>query len=128
MDLNVLGDPLEPCGMDPVTGFFRDGCCSTGPEDVGSHTVCAVMTQEFLDHQQRVGNPLSTPRPEYAFPGLRPGDRWCVVAMRWLQAHRDGVAAPIVLASTHVKALDLIPLDVLREHAVDVPGDLSSLT
>ena len=114
--------------MDPVTGFFRDGCCSTGPEDVGSHTVCAVMTQEFLDHQQRVGNPLSTPRPEHAFPGLRPGDRWCVVAMRWLQAHRDGVAAPIVLASTHVKALDLIPLDVLREHAVDVPGDLSSLT
>ena len=128
VDLNVLGDPLEPCGMDPVTGFFRDGCCSTGPEDVGSHTVCAVMTQEFLDHQQRVGNPLSTPRPEYAFPGLRPGDRWCVVAMRWLQAHQDGVAAPIVLASTHVKALDLIPLDVLREHAVDVPGDLSSLT
>jgi uncharacterized protein (DUF2237 family) len=126
-DLNVLGGILDPCGMDPVTGFFRDGCCTTGPEDLGSHTVCAVMTQKFLDHQQRVGNDLSTPRPEYRFPGLRPGDRWCVVAARWLQAYHDGVAAPVVLASTHQRALDLIPLDVLREHAVDVPADPGSL-
>ena len=124
---NVVGGTLDPCGMDPVTGFFRDGCCSTGPEDVGSHTVCAVMTAEFLDHQQRVGNDLSTPRPEYRFPGLRPGDRWCVVAARWLQAYGDGVAAPVVLASTHERALELISLQVLQEHAVDVPGDLSSL-
>jgi uncharacterized protein (DUF2237 family) len=126
-DLNVLGGVLDPCGMDPVTGFFRDGCCSTGPDDVGSHTVCAVVTAEFLEHQQRVGNDLSTPRPEYRFPGLRPGDRWCVVAVRWLQAHHDGAAAPVVLASTHRRALELIPLEVLREHAVDVPGDVSSL-
>jgi uncharacterized protein (DUF2237 family) len=127
VDLNVLGGVLEPCGMDPLTGFFRDGCCSTGPEDIGSHTVCAVMTQEFLDHQQRVGNPLATPSSEHHFPGLRPGDRWCVVAVRWLQAYRDGVAAPVVLASTHVRALDVIALEILQEHAVDVPGDLSSL-
>lgn len=126
-DLNVLGGVLDPCGMDPVTGFFRDGCCSTGPEDVGSHTVCAVMTAEFLEHQQLVGNDLSTPRPEYRFPGLHPGDRWCVVATRWLQAYHDGAAAPIVLASTHARALDAIGLDVLRQHAVDVPGDPGSL-
>lgn len=126
-DLNVLGGPLQPCGMDPVTGFYRDGCCTTGPEDVGSHTVCAVMTREFLQHQESVGNPLSTPRPEYQFPGLRPGDRWCVVAMRWLQAHQEGVAAPVVLASTHQRALEIIPLVVLEEHACDVPGDASQL-
>lgn len=126
-DLNVLGGPLQPCGMDPVTGFYRDGCCTTGPDDLGSHTVCAVMTREFLQHQESVGNPLSTPRPEYQFPGLRPGDRWCVVAMRWLQAYRGGVAAPVVLASTHLRALEVIPLVVLEEHACDVPGDASQL-
>lgn len=126
-DLNVLGGPLEPCGTDPVTGFFRDGCCTTGPEDVGSHTVCAVMTAEFLDHQRRIGNDLSSPAPQYGFPGLRPGDRWCVVALRWLQAYHEGVAAPVVLASTHARALELVPLDALEEHAVDVPGDASSL-
>ena len=126
-DQNVLGGALEECGTDPVTGFFRDGCCTTGPEDLGSHTVCAVMTAEFLAHQQSVGNDLSTPRPEYGFPGLRPGDRWCVVAARWLQAYHAGVAAPIVLASTHVRSLDTIPLSVLRSHAVDVPPDLSTL-
>lgn len=126
-DLNVLGEPLEPCGTDPVTGFFRDGCCSTGPEDLGSHTICAVVTQAFLEHQRRVGNDLSTPRPEYAFPGLRPGDRWCVVAARWLQAYGDGVAAPVVLASTHVAALDIVALELLLEHAVDVPTDPRSL-
>jgi hypothetical protein len=127
-ELNVLRGPLEPCGTDPVTGFYRDGCCTTGPEDVGRHTVCAVMTQEFLDHQRSVGNDLSSPAPAYGFPGLHPGDRWCVVALRWLQAYRDGVAAPVVLASTHERTLDVVPLGVLREHAVDVPGDASSLS
>jgi len=126
-ELNVLGGPLEPCGTDPMTGFFRDGCCSTGPEDVGSHTVCAVMTREFLEHQVAVGNDLVTPRPEWSFPGLSPGDRWCVVAMRWAQAYDDGVAAPVVLASTHERALEVIPIDVLQQHAVDVPADPSAL-
>jgi uncharacterized protein len=126
-DYNVLGDELEPCGTDPVTGFYRDGCCSTGPEDLGSHTICAVMTAEFLAHQQSIGNDLSTPMPQYRFPGLVPGDRWCVTARNWLRAHQDGMAAPVVLASTHQRVLDLVPLDVLRQHAVDVPGDVSSL-
>jgi uncharacterized protein (DUF2237 family) len=125
---NVLGSVLEPCGTDPVTGFYRDGCCSTGPEDLGSHTVCAVVTAEFLDHQRSMGNDLSTPRPEWQFPGLKPGDRWCVVAVRWLQAYEAGVAAPVVLASTHERALDVIPLQLLQEHAVDVPTDPRSLT
>ena len=126
-DRNVLGGELQPCGSDPVTGFYRDGCCSTGPEDIGSHTVCAVVSAEFLVHQQRVGNDLMTPVPEYRFPGLRPGDRWCVVAARWLQAYQDGVPAPVVLASTHIRALDIIPLEALQAHAVDVPSDPSSL-
>jgi uncharacterized protein (DUF2237 family) len=125
---NVLGDPLEACGTDPVTGFYRDGCCSTGPEDLGSHTVCAVVTSQFLEHQRSVGNDLATPRPEWHFPGLKPGDRWCVVAMRWLQAYQDGVAAPVVLASTNERALDVVPLALLREHAVDVPTDPRSLS
>ncbi|WP_427894633.1 DUF2237 family protein [Kribbella sp. GL6] len=127
-DLNVLGGALEECGTDPVTGFYRDGCCTSGPEDLGSHTVCAVMTTEFLTHQASVGNDLVTPRPEYSFTGLCPGDRWCVVAARWLQAYHDGAAAPVVLASTHVRALETIPLTVLRRHAVDVPADPGSLT
>ena len=127
VELNVLGAPLEPCSTDPVTGYFRDGACTTGPDDVGSHTVCAVMTAEFLRHQLRVGNDLETPRPEYQFPGLRPGDRWCVVAARWPQAHHDGAAAPVVLASTHARALQTVPLELLQQHAVDVPLDLSSL-
>jgi uncharacterized protein (DUF2237 family) len=110
-----------------MTGFYRDGCCRTGEQDLGSHTVCAVVTAEFLAHQQAVGNDLSTPRPEWAFPGLQPGDRWCVVAVRWLQAYQDGVAAPVVLASTHQRALEVISLEALREHAVDVPPDLSAL-
>ena len=126
-DQNVLGGPLEPCGTDPLTGFYRDGCCGWAPEDVGSHTVCAVVTAEFLAHQRQTGNDLSTPRPEYRFPGLHPGDRWCVVAGRWLQAYRDGVAAPVVLAATNSRALDIVPLDALREHAVDVPADPGSL-
>jgi uncharacterized protein (DUF2237 family) len=125
---NVLGGELEVCGEDPVTGFYRDGCCSSGPEDVGRHTVCAVVTAEFLEHQRSVGNDLSTPRPEWHFPGLEPGDRWCVVAVRWLQAFQDGVAAPVVLAATNERALEVIPLPVLRAHAVDVPADPGSLT
>lgn len=124
---NVLGGPLEPCSTDPMTGFYRDGCCSTGPADRGSHTVCAVVTQTFLDHQRQVGNDLSTPIPAYNFPGLTPGDRWCVVAMRWLQAYSDGAAAPVVLASTNARALDIIAIEVLSEHAVDVPGDPGGL-
>jgi uncharacterized protein (DUF2237 family) len=126
-DRNVLGGRLEVCGTEPLTGFFRDGCCSTGPEDLGSHTICAVATREFLDHQRSVGNDLSTPMPQYHFPGLQPGDRWCVVAARWLQAYQDGIAAPVVLAATHERAADIVALELLREHAVDVPGDLSTL-
>src|SRR5918994_1948807 len=124
---NVLGGELEPCGTDPVTGFFRDGCCSAGPEDLGSHTVCAVVTAEFLDHQRGIGNDLSTPMPEYGFPGLSPGDRWCVTAVNWARAHVDGVAAPVVLASTNEAALQIVPMAALRKHAVDVPADPSSL-
>jgi uncharacterized protein (DUF2237 family) len=127
-ELNVLGGPLEPCGTDPMTGFYRDGCCTSGPEDVGSHTVCAVVTKDFLDHQRGVGNDLSTPRPEYGFPGLNPGDRWCVVAARWLQAAEAGTAAPVVLASTNRRAIEVVPLELLQAHAVDVPADPSSLT
>lgn len=125
---NVLGGRLEECGSDPVTGFYRDGCCTSGPDDLGSHTVCAVMTAEFLQFQAAVGNDLSTPAPQYGFSGLQPGDRWCVVAARWLQAHEAGVAAPVVLAATNELALSIVPLEVLREYAVDVPGDVSSLT
>jgi uncharacterized protein (DUF2237 family) len=124
---NVLGSELEPCGTDPVTGFFRDGCCNTGPEDVGSHTICSVVTVEFLEHQRSIGNDLSTPMPQYHFPGLQPGDRWCVTAGNWLRAHLAGLAAPVVLASTHERALELVPLAVLEEHAVDVPADPGSL-
>lgn len=118
---NVLGGSLEPCGIDPVTGFYRDGCCTTGPEDLGSHTICAVVTAEFLRHQRSIGNDLSTPILQYGFPGLVPGDRWCVTAGNWLRAHNDGAAAFVVLASTHERALEIVPLEALREHAVDVP-------
>jgi uncharacterized protein len=121
-DRNVLGGELEPCSTDPLTGFYRDGSCRTGPEDLGSHTICAVVTSEFLEHQRRIGNDLTTPRPQFRFPGLAPGDRWCVTAANWLRAHRDGAAAFVVLASTHERVLDIVPLTVLREHAVDVPA------
>jgi uncharacterized protein (DUF2237 family) len=124
---NVLGGELEPCGTEPMTGFYRDGYCSCGPEDVGLHSVCAVVTEEFLRHQRTVGNDLSTPRPEYGFLGLAPGDRWCVVASRWREAYEDGLAPPVVLASTNARTLELVSLESLQEHAVDVPGDASSL-
>lgn len=120
---NVIGSDLQPCSIDPITGWFRDGTCETAPEDLGSHTICAVVTNEFLKHQRTVGNDLITPMPEYQFPGLKPGDRWCVTARNWLRAHRDGVAAPVVLASTHERALQIVPLEVLAEQAVDVPDD-----
>lgn len=124
---NVLGGPLQPCGSDPVTGFYRDGSCRCGLEDVGLHSVCAVMTEEFLVQQQSVGNDLTTPLPEWQFPGLQPGDRWCVVAARWMQAYEDGVAAPVVLASTNERALEVIPIELLQEHSVDVPDDLAGI-
>jgi uncharacterized protein (DUF2237 family) len=126
-DLNVLGGPLESCGVDPVTGFYRDGYCTTGPEDRGSHTICAVVTAEFLAHQRSIGNDLTTPMEAYNFPGLVPGDRWCVTAANWLRAHEDGAAAYVVLASTHERALEIAPLEVLKEHAVDVPSDPGSI-
>ncbi len=124
---NVLGGELEPCGTDPMTGFHRDGCCTTGPEDLGSHTICAVVTSEFLDHQRMIGNDLSTPMPQYRFPGLVPGDRWCVTAVNWARAYNDGVAAPVVLASTNIAVLEIVPLEALQQHAVDVPADPSAL-
>lgn len=123
---NVLGGELQACGADPLTGFYRDGCCTSGPDEA-VHLVCAVATTEFLAHQLAVGNDLSTPRPEYGFPGLTPGDRWCVVAQRWLQAYEAGVAPPVVLAATNARALEMIDLAALQEHAVDVPSDISSL-
>lgn len=126
-DRNVLGGPLDPCGTELMTGFYRDGCCSSGPEDSGLHTICAVVTAEFLDHQRSIGNDLSTPMPQYRFPGLVPGDRWCVTARNWLRAHEDGAAAPVVLASTNERTLDIVGLDVLRSYAVDVPEDPGSL-
>ena len=125
---NVLGGELEPCGTDPMTGFYRDGCCSTGSEDLGSHTICAVVTAEFLAHQRAIGNDLTMPMPAYGFPGLRPGDRWCVTAANWMRAYDAGVAAPVVLASTNESVLGIVPLEALQEHAVDVPADPGSLS
>jgi uncharacterized protein len=127
VDRNVLGTPMEPCGTDPMTGFYRDGFCTTGPEDRGSHTICVIATPEFLEHQRGVGNDLVTPRLEWRFPGLKPGDRWCVVASRWLEAHRDGSAAPVFLAATHERALEVVPLQLLQAYAADIPDDPSSL-
>jgi uncharacterized protein (DUF2237 family) len=114
-------------GSNPRAGFYRDGCCSTGPEDLGRHSICAVVTAEFLEHQRSIGNDLSTPMPHYRFPGLVPGDRWCVTAVNWLRAHRERCAASVVLASTHERTLDVVSLEVLGEHAVDVPDDLGNL-
>lgn len=116
---NVLGGDLQPCSLDPVTGFFRNGCCETGPEDTGLHTVCAVMTAEFLAYSAMVGNDLSTPRPEFGFAGLKPGDRWCLCAPRWKEALDAGAAPQLVLAATHEETLAIVPLGVLKDHAAD---------
>jgi len=116
---NVLGGELIPCSLDPVTGFFRNGCCETGPHDVGLHTVCAVMTAEFLAYSKMVGNDLSTPVPEYGFAGLKPGDRWCLCAPRWKEALDAGAAPQVVLASTHEETLAIVPLGVLKDYAVE---------
>ena len=116
---NVLGGELIPCSNAPMTGFFRNGCCETGPEDVGLHTVCAVMTAEFLAYSQSVGNDLTTPMPEYGFPGLKPGDRWCLCAPRWKEALDAGCAPQVVLEATHEETLAITPLGVLKDFAVD---------
>ena len=115
--VNVLGEPLEPCSTSPMTGFFRDGACNTCAEDQGSHTVCAILTAEFLAFSKYVGNDLSTPRPEFGFPGLKPGDSWCLCASRFLQAADEGAGPRIRLAATHRRALDIVPLDILMDHA-----------
>ncbi len=115
---NVLGTDLETCSVNPMTGFYRDGCCRTGADDIGLHTVCTEVTREFLDYSQRVGNDLSTPVPEYGFPGLQPGDRWCVCCLRWKEAYEAGYAAPVVLEATHMSVLEFIDLEVLQAHAV----------
>lgn len=114
--INVLGAELKLCSQDPITGFFRDGHCNTCAQDQGSHTVCAVMTAEFLAFSKYVGNDLSTPRPEFRFPGLNPGDQWCLCASRFLQAHDEGCAPKVNLSATHEKALEIVPLHVLQEH------------
>ncbi len=116
---NVLGDTLEPCSTDPLTGFFRNGCCDTSEADQGSHTVCAVMTAEFLDFSRRMGNDLSTPRPQFGFAGLAPGDRWCLCAARFLEAYQAGMAPRVKLTATHRRALEIVPLETLRELALE---------
>ena len=121
--VNVLGGALEPCSHEPLTGFFRNGACDTCPEDRGSHTVCAVMTAEFLAFSKYLGNDLSTPRPEFGFAGLKPGDQWCLCAARFLQAHDEGVAPRLRLRATHARALDIVPIEVLRTHALDPTPD-----
>ena len=116
--INVLGEPLIACSSDPLTGYFRNGACDTCDQDRGSHTVCAVMTAEFLAYSKYVGNDLSTPKPEWGFPGLNPGDQWCLCAARFLQAHDEGCAPQVSLKATHVRALDVVPLEILRRYAV----------
>lgn len=115
---NVLGSKLAPCSTAPRTGFFRDGCCNTHDDDFGVHSVCAEVTEAFLAFSKQAGNDLSTPRPEYGFPGLKPGDRWCVCASRWLQAYEDGMAPPVVLEACEASSLAVVPLELLRQHAV----------
>ena len=117
--INVLGGPLAPCSTSPMTGFFRNGCCDTGPQDQGIHTVCAIMTPEFLAMSKYLGNDLSTPRPEYGFAGLQAGDRWCLCAGRFLQAHEEGAAPNVTLAATHIRTLDVVPLEILQRYAAD---------
>ncbi|WP_144969857.1 DUF2237 family protein [Bremerella volcania] len=119
MAKNVLGTDLQDCSQDPLTGFFRDGCCHTGAEDVGLHIVCSQVTAEFLEFSKSVGNDLSTPHPEFGFPGLKPGNRWCLCALRWKEAFEAGVAPSVVLEATHISTLEFIDLEDLQEHAVD---------
>ena len=118
--INVLGEPLALCSENPLTGFFRDGCCNTNEQDVGSHTVCVEVTERFLEYSRFRGNDLSTPRPEFGFPGLKEGDRWCLCAARWLEAHEQGMAPRVFLMSTHQRALDIVPLEILRQSAADL--------
>ena len=118
--LNVLGQPLQPCGLDPLTGFYRDGCCNTGYDDVGIHVVCVRVTREFLEFSRKHGNDLTTPVPAAGFPGLRPGNQWCLCAGRWKEALDAGVAPPVVLAATHEEALAVVPLSELKRHAIDL--------
>lgn len=118
--INVFGEPLQPCSDRPVTGYFRDGCCNTSDDDQGSHTVCIEASKDFLQFSRQNGNDLSTPMPDYGFPGLRPGDRWCLCAVRWLEAHRQGMAPRVHLTSTHIRALEIVPLEVLRQFAADL--------
>lgn len=117
---NVFGEELETCGEEPMTGFFRDGCCNTSAQDAGSHTVCVRVTREFLEFSRFRGNDLSTPRPEYGFPGLKAGDRWCLCAERWREAHAAGMAPRVILRATHKRALEIVPLSVMREFAADL--------
>lgn len=117
---NVFGEALVTCGEDPVTGFYRDGCCNTSDDDVGSHTVCVQVTREFLEFSRFRGNDLSTPRPELGFPGLKPGDRWCLCAERWREAHAAGMAPRVFLQSTHKRALEVVPLSVMKQFAADL--------
>ena len=119
-DKNVLGGALAPCSTSPRTGFYRDGCCNTGPEDLGLHVVCVQVTEEFLAFARGRGNDLITPAPEFGFPGLQHGDRWCVCAATWREAFAASIAAPIVLAATHEETLAVIPLDALKQHALDL--------
>ena len=118
--VNVFGEPLQGCSDVPKTGFFRDGCCNTSPQDVGSHTVCVEVTRDFLEFSRFRGNDLTTPHPEFQFPGLKPGDRWCLCAARWLEAHKSGMAPRVLLKGTHSRALEIVPLELLKKFAVDL--------
>jgi len=118
--LNVYGEPLEACSDDPVTGFFRDGCCNTSQQDMGIHTVCVELSDDFLKFSQRMGNDLSTPHPEFNFPGLKAGDRWCLCATRWLQAYKAGAAPKVHMCSTHFRTLEVVDIKILKAHALDV--------
>jgi uncharacterized protein (DUF2237 family) len=120
---NVLGQPLATCGTTPMTGFYRDGCCNTGPDDQGLHTICCVVTEDFLRVSRELGNDLSTPMPQYGFPGLKPGDRWCVCAARWLQVQEAGAACPVVLEATHENTLSIVPFELLIQFSV-IPSQL----
>ncbi len=119
-DKNVFGEKLDTCSTNPMTGFFRDGCCSSDAQDLGMHVVCAEVTEEFLEFSKATGNDLSTPNPDFDFPGLKPGDRWCVCALRWKEAMDNGVAPPVVLTSTHESVLELISIEDLKRHSLDL--------